>query len=449
VVLSEGGDGGCGGNGGKGSPTGGNGGNGGDGGNGGAGRNIDVYGKYGVYKTIIASRGGEGGQGGKGGAGGDCGSNGNAGCDGNDGVVCVTAPCGDVKVIPGGTKQPDFCKDARGCDHKNGVCINHPASKPPVKPPQGGNGGGSNSNNNNSNNNNNGNNNTNNNTGGNTNNNTNNNTGGSVNTNTNTGGSVNTNTNTVNVNNSVNVAGGLAGLVSSSTANSTSTNSSSQVADAEVEQSDKDKVLPVAFITPLQTAAPVDMNTMKTVSSEQGVLKCSADAQLQSLDGVQSLASGEALAAPTSTMRIDLGNSFVVIPKGTIALITKKDGVTKVRNLFENSARSVTIVAGGASFKVAAGEEALVGNSREALHESMAADHIGRRDIRHVDVKGLAVATSEVSIPALFQGDHLMKLIHGSNAKEDKSVFNKMMKMAACLMQVTSNRGAYRQISSK
>lgn len=71
-------------------------------------------------------------------------------------------------------------------------------------------------------------------------------------------------------------------------------------------------------------------------------------------------------------------------------------------------------------------------------------DAIGRRHIVNHDLGGKhEIISSEVSLESLIENSHVLRQIILSDKDFDRSLVERMVKMAACLMQATRDHGTY------
>ncbi|MBX9724830.1 MAG: hypothetical protein K2X81_25720, partial [Candidatus Obscuribacterales bacterium] len=141
------------------------------------------------------------------------------------------------------------------------------------------------------------------------------------------------------------------------------------------------------------------------------------------------------------------GDFSVSLEPGTVALVQRTDKILKVRNLCENGSHSIhTVVQGHRQFSidVAAGQEIVLGDSQTEVQSVLAQDNIGRRKVQYFPIgTGHTLARAEVSPVMVMQKSALLTSLLKSTSVDDQSLKGRMMKMAACLMTVTTSHGAY------
>jgi hypothetical protein len=161
-------------------------------------------------------------------------------------------------------------------------------------------------------------------------------------------------------------------------------------------------------------------------------------------DDIISLASGDALVEASEPTVINCFNNKLYMSPGTVALLSNRDGVFKVINLYEIHCGSIKILIGKKHFNLCVGQEVLIGKditSSNCLANDLP---IGRRRTRNIKLKnGLELVRSEYSHVSLMQQhDLLSKLMH-SPKKDDQKLADKLIKMAACITQTTSKHGPF------
>jgi hypothetical protein len=140
---------------------------------------------------------------------------------------------------------------------------------------------------------------------------------------------------------------------------------------------------------------------------------------------------------------IPAGSYSIRIASGAAALVTTNGGTVTVRTVHAGAPSAVTVISGSNFIPVSAGHEVIVGQS-DKLAQAALTDKVARRKIHTTRISAdRSVMTSEVSLVSLMQNSTaLVKLMHSSNPA-DRALANKLIKTAACLMQVTGARGAY------
>jgi hypothetical protein len=154
--------------------------------------------------------------------------------------------------------------------------------------------------------------------------------------------------------------------------------------------------------------------------------------------------SGEVLvAARYPVMVVNKGNRLVIGRHGIVS-IQAREGIFLVRNLSEAKCDTVVVEYSGMHFQLPAGKELLwAANSSRLLHFAQC-DNVQRRMPNIYDLpNGNQILETEFStISAIKNSPMLFHMAH-SPVRNDQIVFNKIMKMAACLAVVTRPHGPY------
>lgn len=214
--------------------------------------------------------------------------------------------------------------------------------------------------------------------------------------------------------------------------------------DTDSKQNEEDHYQTVGYVSTVAGLTPATQAANAVI--ERGKMKLSKDAVFKAANGGYRLARGEAVITPDEKLHVEAGPATLEIAAGSIVNISNDEGVVKVRNVFENHGASIKIIVDGRSINLSAGQEAVISRLHRDIIESMVADGIARRAIRYDKVgDGYTIATSEFSLVSAFNNNELTRsLVTGEEA--DAKLRNKMLKMAACLQQVTAARGAYQQV---
>jgi hypothetical protein len=161
-----------------------------------------------------------------------------------------------------------------------------------------------------------------------------------------------------------------------------------------------------------------------------------------------SVSNGETLLWCLKDTTVLAGDCIVHIRAGTAAIVLHEGAVVKVRNLWESRAHSIRVLIGNKSTQIAAGQEMAVGRNDGTLAQSLQTDRTGRRGVNLVALdREKSLVRGEVSLVSLLQNSRVLRhVLRGSNAT-DRALADKVMKMAACLMQLTAQRGVYARVN--
>jgi len=212
------------------------------------------------------------------------------------------------------------------------------------------------------------------------------------------------------------------------------------------QAADTAELQPIRFVHPTGSGTSMGLHTL--LSDAATIKHGGKAAMVLEQSGVVSLHQGETLVAATKPTVIKSGKHHIAIAAGTIALISKEDNVTKVRNLWESDSHSIQVSAGNRMVTVCAGQELMVGPTGTSLTKAVKGDLLGRRHIKSFDMAGNHSAMrSEVSLVSLMQNNNVLSRLVRSENDSDKEIAGKLMKMAAALSVVTGGRGAYSPVS--
>ncbi len=152
---------------------------------------------------------------------------------------------------------------------------------------------------------------------------------------------------------------------------------------------------------------------------------------------------GELLVFADKTMTVHTGDSTVSIAAGTMALVSKDNLVTKVRNIWEPKQFSVKQFIGKNHVALSAGQESIIGKDQKIIQATYRHDSVGRRQVRHLEMDTHRVSTSEYSIITLMASSPVISALALSKESEDVRMTGKMLKMAAALQMSTGGHGTY------
>lgn len=159
----------------------------------------------------------------------------------------------------------------------------------------------------------------------------------------------------------------------------------------------------------------------------------------QDEQGGISLASGDMLVTAYDRTCLEFGGCRILLEPDTIALISKENGVLKIRNLHDAGRKSLSCDVDGKCLAIAPGQELLLSHDDFGkVHDS-----VGRRLVQEIELDGWKARTSEVSLVSLVAQEALLGKVMQSKHDYHKIIQDKIMKTAACLTVVTSDHGPY------
>ena len=165
--------------------------------------------------------------------------------------------------------------------------------------------------------------------------------------------------------------------------------------------------------------------------------------------GLLHLQEGEILLSAPKQTTIKVGSAHVQVKAGTIATIGVRDGLVKVRNIFEKKRTSVlAVVDGKRSIGVQVGQELIIGPQGIPLSKALSDDPVGRRHLSSLDLSsGHTCISSEVSLSSLLQNSAVLAQLLRSSGEQDRDLARRVMKMAVCVSIVTQSHGNYSMVN--
>ncbi len=199
---------------------------------------------------------------------------------------------------------------------------------------------------------------------------------------------------------------------------------------------------PVAYRP--SAAYPADgASAITTVRSGKAVINHSGQARFDATQpDCLTLRAGEILVRAEDDTAIRCGDDLVSVARGSIVLVGRSGDVVKVRNLHEPRSKSARVQFNGKWVVLSAGEEMILAPDDTSLSSALRSDAIGRRKSESfVADGGKLLVHSEISPVSLIQRSALLNGL--THTKADRTLTNMLVKMAACLMQVTAKHGPY------
>lgn len=204
----------------------------------------------------------------------------------------------------------------------------------------------------------------------------------------------------------------------------------------------------VAFISPaIEPRIPKPSST-EQLQTSQGIVTIRTGSVIHDRNGLIEMEIGELLAVAQNAMEINLGTSTVVLKKGAVALLRMAaDGTATVKNLVDDRGRSVSLRAGDTTLSLGVTDEVMVSASSQSAQSAMHADQVARRRITQLTGDhDLVIIKSEFSIPSLYAKSQLIRQLFCDNRQHE--VGQRLLKAWASVMQVTSQHGPYRRLST-
>lgn len=161
-------------------------------------------------------------------------------------------------------------------------------------------------------------------------------------------------------------------------------------------------------------------------------------------DGRILVEAGETIVAPKDLAIVVAGDVTVIVEPSTIISVSRNDNCIKIHNLYEKGNHAVTAITAGKSISVGMGRELILSTSERASKVETNNDKFARRRIKDLGFVGNLHATScEISLISLLEKHVALNALTHSHDIQDKSIVDKLVKTAACLMLTTNLHGAY------
>ncbi len=204
-----------------------------------------------------------------------------------------------------------------------------------------------------------------------------------------------------------------------------------------------------ALVSERSSAQGSSSSATENSKQDEGIRGCiirkSENAELANEKSCLNLSSGEILVFAEKQTELCANQYKLLLKKGTIALIShEKQEVVKVRNMFEEKRASTKVCIKQKVLNLSSGEEIVIAPNESALHAAMSKDMLIRRNSNLYNLSSGGILVHSEFLPAslIKQNTILNKLAHCPN-KQDKVLYGKILKMAACLGHATSGHGNY------
>lgn len=194
----------------------------------------------------------------------------------------------------------------------------------------------------------------------------------------------------------------------------------------------------------VQSALPVH-SPVATMTCSAGLVKHTSDAKFSMVSpGTIVLREGELILSPERRTVVSNGTARIEVEPGAIALIARDGNCLRVRVLWENSPGKIVARGGGGHVSVRAGQEAVVATSVTEMAGFIKKDNTARRRVVKLPSStGESLLLSEVSFLGTVNDSMLLSSILKSLNPEDRTLRDRVLKMAVVLSVVTSRHGNY------
>lgn len=217
------------------------------------------------------------------------------------------------------------------------------------------------------------------------------------------------------------------------------------VSKAGQAESDSETMKPIAF-EDSTAALIVPQISLLTLNAGTAEIKYVGPCKVSLVsEGIVDLKEGEALISANRRTVVKMGDCLVHLKPGTVAVVGMKDGLAKVRNVFEKKDTGAqVIVASKRAIGLQVGQELIVGPRGTSLVRSLSQEPVGRRRSRSLELaSGHTCISSEFSLSSLLQNSQILAQLVRSSADNDRLIARKILKMSVCLTLVTASHGNY------
>ena len=205
---------------------------------------------------------------------------------------------------------------------------------------------------------------------------------------------------------------------------------------------------PVANVTPVTTAPSGGMNIFDNQVASIRYIKTSNVSFTN--DSTIDLIQGEVVISAARNAVVTMPGARVDLAAGSVAVLKRRGNVVSVSTVFSNNAGAVRFTGGKRTIAIPVGNELLVAESGAELDKVIKADTTGRRGVRILDLPyGGSAMTSEVSFVSTMFNSPILQQIFQSKNDDDRSICDKISKMAVCLSVVTGKHGPFAPIQNK
>lgn len=190
-------------------------------------------------------------------------------------------------------------------------------------------------------------------------------------------------------------------------------------------------------ITVCQSAA----RAFQIKSFEHGHVRFPAETEMSEKDGEITLVKGTTLIDAVRDLSVKAGDVLIKIERGAVVLIKRDDEITEVVTLFARGKGDVHVFCGNRKVDVLEAEKLYVGPSAARVinwvRESPGHRRVIKSDVQEGSLTLLLIESPPV---AILQGDELLRALKESDEAKDRRLYNKLVKMAACVTFVRSRR---------
>ncbi|MBY0552611.1 MAG: hypothetical protein K2W95_35340, partial [Candidatus Obscuribacterales bacterium] len=199
---------------------------------------------------------------------------------------------------------------------------------------------------------------------------------------------------------------------------------------------------PVSYVSG-GMAMPVRINILGTPTAS--VRYTGKSSVTMEASGMLHCTEGEVLVTATKRTVVKAGPALVHFEPGAVAVIAVRNGMLKIRNVYEKSSTSIkACLPGRKVLGVQAGQEIILGPKGLSLTKALSDEPVGRRRLTSIDLPtGHTFICSEISLVSFMQNSAVLSQLMRSASSSDRDLASRIMKMAVCLSMTTSSHGNY------
>lgn len=176
-------------------------------------------------------------------------------------------------------------------------------------------------------------------------------------------------------------------------------------------------------------------------SLEHGHIRYPQETSLTENGGTINLENGEVLIETTREMTLNAGQVRTVIERGAVVLAKREGDIFEIATLYARGKGDVHVVCGKRTVDVLEAERLYVGPSAadviKWVREAPGHRRVIKSDMQEGSTTLLLVETPPV---AILQSNELLRTLKSSTSPRDKKLYNRLVKMAACVTFVRGRR---------
>ncbi|HEY9787792.1 MAG TPA: hypothetical protein V6D17_20565 [Candidatus Obscuribacterales bacterium] len=189
----------------------------------------------------------------------------------------------------------------------------------------------------------------------------------------------------------------------------------------------------------LASLSPSFSSELRTL--EHGSLRLSDGAVFSERGGTITLNDGDLLIDAKREMNVICSQCQIRIERGAVVLVKATPEINEISTLYARGSGDVHVAAGKKKVDVLEGERLYVGPQAADVIR-IARQSPGRRNVIKSDVQegSLTLLLLETSPVAILESNALLHELKKGRSAEDRRLYNKLVKMAACVTFVRARR---------